>query len=152
MLRITRDGGGERPVNLPALARRTGISRRYLEQLVMPLQRAGLLRGCAGRSGGQMLARRPADIGLRDIVDAAREDLAIVRCVDDPECCPRAGDCESRVLWELLTLRIRSVLDEYTLADLADVGALRGEVDEERRRLQHPSCARSGRRRERGGR
>ena len=44
-----RDG---RPVSLQRVSEKTGISRRYLEQLVMPLKKARLLRAFSGRRGG----------------------------------------------------------------------------------------------------
>ena len=46
--------------------------------------------------------------------------ICVVDCVDEPEMCPRADDCECRVVYALINLRIREVLEEFTLADLAD--------------------------------
>jgi Rrf2 family protein len=151
MLAISGAGGCERAVNLADVSRRTGISRGYLEQLVIPLQRAGLLDGRAGRRGGQVLARPASQIALREVVEGSGESLAMVPCVDAPKCCTRARRCESRVVWTLLTLRLRNVLDDYTLADLADTAALRREVGAERRRLALRKGARHGQRRRRGG-
>ena len=44
-------------VSLAEIAKITGISRRYLEQLALDLRRSSLIRGIAGRTGGYQLAR-----------------------------------------------------------------------------------------------
>ena len=138
MLEIARLGDAEAPASLAEIAAWTGISRRYLEQLVIPLRRAGLVKGRSGRAGGYCLARDPAEITVGDIIAAARGPVSLVRCVDDEGACARSGGCECRLMWMLLTLGVRDVLDECTLADLGDPGW--------RRRVAAVVAARRGRR------
>jgi len=120
MLEVARFSTPEEPASLKELAIWTGISRRYLEQLVIPLRRAGLLAGRSGRSGGYVLARDPAAIRVGEILGAAMGPLRIVHCVDDAGSCGRSRGCECRLLWVLLNGRMREVLDEFSLGDLAD--------------------------------
>ena len=120
MLELARLGADETPVSLQELAAWTGISRRYLEQLIIPLRAALLLRGHAGRSGGYSLTRQPAEVTVGEVLAAATGPLSLVQCIDREETCSRSTACECRVLWTLLTERMRAVLDEYSLADLAD--------------------------------
>jgi Rrf2 family protein len=122
MLEIARLGDPEAPLSLAEVATWTGISRRYLEQLAIPLRRAGLLKGRSGRAGGYCLARDPAEISVGDIIAAAMGPVSLVKCVDTEGACARSNKCECRLMWALLTLGVRDVLDECSLANLGDPG------------------------------
>ncbi len=58
---LNSDGG---PVLLKDIAKRQGISAQYLEHLVAPLIRAGILRSIRGAKGGIALAKPPEEIRL----------------------------------------------------------------------------------------
>lgn len=120
MLDICRNGDGDTPVSLASVSERTGISHGYLEQVALALRSARLVRGIAGRHGGYTLARRPEDITIREIIEASIGPVCVVDCIDEPEACPRADYCECRVVYALINHRIAEVLEEFTLADLAE--------------------------------
>jgi Rrf2 family protein len=120
MLDLARHGGFERPISLAAVAERTDISRGYLEQLALALRSARLVRGVAGRYGGYRLTEPPERITVGQIVEAATGPVCVVDCVGDPVSCPRAEDCECRLIYAMVNDRIGEVLREYTLADLLD--------------------------------
>jgi len=134
MLDLARHGGLERPVSLAAVAERTDISRGYLEQLAMALRNARLVRGVAGRYGGYRLTEPPERITVGQIVEAATGPVCVVDCVDDPATCPRAEDCECRLIYGMVNERIAEVLREYTLADLLDPSWATGRAAAELRR------------------
>jgi len=125
MLEIARASSQERPVSMTAISRETDISKSYLEQLAIPLKAAGLLHGRTGRAGGYTLAKAAAEIRIREIVEATIGPIDLVECVGDPGCCSRADGCETRLVWALLTSRTRSMLDDYSLADLTNPEYLR---------------------------
>lgn len=133
MVEVADGSDDECPINLSDVSLLTGISRRYLEQLAMPLRRAGLLAGRTGRNGGHRLARPPEEIGLTEVLEAASCRVSLAECVDDDKLCPRSPGCRCRLLYTLLTLRIRNVLDGVTLAELGDLDWLRAEVARERK-------------------
>jgi Rrf2 family protein len=120
MIQIARDGVDGKPVNLSDIAFRTSVSRRYLEQLVIPLKNASLLRGVSGKEGGYLLAKPSDEIRVGDIIEAAIGPINIVDCVNDPESCMQLEWCECRPLYVLLNRRIREAFDAFTLADLAE--------------------------------
>jgi Rrf2 family protein len=120
MLDLARNGGLDAPVSLASVSERTGISHGYLEQVVLALRSARLVRGVAGRHGGYRLSSAPDKITIRQIIEATLGPVCVVDCVDEPEACPRADYCECRVVYALINLRIGEVLDEFTLADLID--------------------------------
>ena len=120
MLDIARHGGQDSPVSLASVSERSGISHGYLEQVAFALRSAGLVRGVAGRHGGYKLARQASDITIRQIIEATIGPVCVVDCIDEPESCERADYCECRIVYALINLRIGEVLDEFSLADLAD--------------------------------
>jgi Rrf2 family protein len=120
MLDVARHGGLDSPVSLASVSDRTGISHGYLEQVALALRSARLVRGVAGRHGGYKLASPPEEITIREIIEATIGPVCVVDCIDEPEACPRADYCECRVVYALINLRIGEVLEEFTLADLAD--------------------------------
>ena len=125
MLDVARHGGLESPVSLASVSERTGISHGYLEQVALALRSARLVRGVAGRHGGYKLSSPPNEITIRQIIEATIGPVCVVDCIDEPEACTRADYCECRVVYALINLRIGEVLEEFTLADLADPSWMR---------------------------
>ena len=67
MADIAQQRPGE-PVSLRDAARRQGLSDKYLEQIVTPLARAGLVRSVRGAGGGYLLTRKPEEYTVGDIL------------------------------------------------------------------------------------
>jgi Rrf2 family protein len=118
MLDLARHEGGDRPVSLTSVAKRTGLSRGYLEQLALALRTAKLLRGVSGRNGGYKLARSAGEIRVGEIVEATIGPICLVECLDEPASCLETETCECRVVYSLINQRISEVLHSYTLSDL----------------------------------
>lgn len=120
LLDIAQHRTAERPTQLNDVAERTGISRRYLDQIVMPLKSAGLLIGTKGRHGGYQLSKEPEDITLIEIVEATIGPVNLVECVQSPQVCERSGECPARLIYRLLSATLRTILKGYTLVNLAE--------------------------------
>lgn len=108
------------PMALHFIAKNQGISERYLEQLLIPLKRAGLVKSVRGPQGGYVLKRDPKNITVGEIIRVLEGPLSPVECVNetDPEKCTREGQCVTRRIWTEVRDSIAGVLDSYTLADL----------------------------------
>lgn len=124
MLDIYEHSEASIPVRLSEVAERTGISRRYLDQVVMPLKSASLILGIKGRRGGYRLARPAEEIRLHEIVEATIGPVGLVDCVLSPETCKRSGECTCRLLYRMLSVGVRATLSRYSLADLIDASKL----------------------------
>ena len=132
MLDLGKNQEDGKPVSLTSVARRTGLSRGYLEQLALALRTAKLLRGVSGRHGGYRLARPTDKISVGEIIEATIGPVCIVECLDVPESCIKTDSCECRLVYSLINQRIAEVLRSYTLADLLDptwVDSMGNEVD-----------------------
>ena len=119
MVGLARSYDGSHPVHLRQIAKENDLSRGYLEQLMIPLRNASLVRGLSGRNGGYMLARPPEQIKPIEIVEAAVGPISVLDCVPCPENCDRSPDCKTRPIWVMINTRIKEVLNRYSLADMA---------------------------------
>lgn len=108
------------PVTSHTVAVSQGISERYLEQLLIPLKQAGLVKSIRGSQGGYTLARKPAQITVGDIIRVLEGPIAPVDCVNElyPEECERLNNCVTRRIWSRIRDSITEILDSYTLEDL----------------------------------
>ena len=61
MIDLAENSTGE-PVSLKDVAKRQGISDKYLEQIISILNKAGFVKSIRGAQGGYLL-RKPAEIG-----------------------------------------------------------------------------------------
>ena len=101
---------------LKDIAARQDISKKYLEQIVPTLSRAGFLLTNRGYQGGYRLCRAPEEYTVYEILSVAEGGLAPVACLDQPEnTCPRAPDCLTLPVWEGLEKTIRDYLRSITL-------------------------------------
>lgn len=108
------------PVPLREIARREGISHQFLEQIFLPLRRAGLITSVRGAKGGYTLAKAPEEIKIGDIVRILEGPIAPVECVAEgnEESCKRSSACLTRGIWKRLRDAVSTVLDDITLADV----------------------------------
>ena len=116
-LALHRDGG-DHPTSVRDIADRTGLPQPYLEQILLALKGAGLVRSKRGVGGGYVLARPPSDITLGEIVSAV--DGPIVagdfgRPHEDGACA-HEGQCVLLSMWADVGDHMRRHLDSFTLA------------------------------------
>lgn len=114
-LAVEEDG---RPLSLRDIAQRQQLSDKYLEQIVTPLVRAGLVRSVRGAGGGYLLTRSPEAYTVGDILRPLEGDLAPVECATDAGFCQRCGECVTVELWQEIHRAVSRVVDGVTLADM----------------------------------
>jgi Rrf2 family protein len=93
----------------------------YVEQILLRLRRAGLVRSTRGAHGGYELAKPSVDISMRDVIEASEMTTFDLHCVSHPveeERCSASHNCSIRPVWMLLQQKIDDVLDGVRLADL----------------------------------
>ena len=139
-------------ISLGDVSRRQNISRKYLEQVISLMHKAGYVESQRGKGGGYRLTRRPEDYTLGQILRAAEGSLAPVACLDctNDEICPIINTCPTVTVWRDLGKVMAEYLDSKTLADIInrrnDQNEIEGLTD------WHPKGSRSGRSRTRAGR
>jgi Rrf2 family protein len=101
------------------IAESTGISDGYLEQLFIPLRKAGIVQGIRGPQGGYLPGRALDDITVGDVLRAVEGSLEPVACVTSGAC-PMKDRCISVHTWSELYHEITECVDSITLTDLVE--------------------------------
>lgn len=113
------ENAGENFVSLKDIAERQGISKKYLEQIIPPLNSAGFLITGRGFQGGYKLSKRPSEYTVGDILRVTEGRLAPVACLDtDVNYCERSRNCDTLFVWQGLMEVIEEYLDSITLSDI----------------------------------
>jgi Rrf2 family protein len=118
LARAATEGTG--PVKGEWISEAQGIPKKFMENILHDLKRAGIVRTRRGASGGYWLARPPEDIPLAEVIRAVEGPLANVRG-EWPEAVEYPGAAESlQQVWIAVRANLRAVLESVTLAHLAD--------------------------------
>jgi Rrf2 family iron-sulfur cluster assembly transcriptional regulator len=108
------------PTSVRDIAERTGLPQPYLEQILLALKGAGLVRSKRGVGGGYVLAREPEEITLGQIVSAVDGPI-VAGDFGQPHqngACDHEGQCVLLAVWADVGDSMRRYLDSFTLADM----------------------------------
>jgi len=125
---------GTLPAQIKDISRRQNISPRYLEQIFQDLKKAGLLKSRRGPQGGYILARKPHEISVMDIIHATEGEMALVDCVKSGNArgkpCDFDNQCITQQVWAEASRKLNEYLGTVTLKDLCERGRDMGLVKE----------------------
>lgn len=108
-------------IPLKIIADRQGISKRYLDQIMMLLNRSDYLKTTRGAQGGYKLARAPDQYTVGDILRLTEGGFAPLACLENGgEECNRYKGCTARKVWQGLQDVMAGYLDNLTLQDILD--------------------------------
>ncbi|QPB43034.1 Fe-S cluster assembly transcriptional regulator IscR [Rodentibacter haemolyticus] len=114
------------PVSLADISERQNISLSYLEQLFAKLRRCGLVTSVRGPGGGYKLGLSCDQISIGMVISAVNENIHVTKCLGRGNC-QNGTECLTHALWEELSNRIESFLNEITLAELVNKRNIRLE-------------------------
>jgi Rrf2 family protein len=109
---------GEGPILLKEIAQRQRIPLPYLQQLIGPLVKTGMIKTFRGTRGGISLLTPPNKIRLSEVVQLLDGSIARVKCVDNPETCSFSGLCVTHDIWSEVKKSTSKVLESVTLQEL----------------------------------
>ncbi|GAA2832123.1 RrF2 family transcriptional regulator [Nonomuraea rubra] len=99
------------PVHAERIAVTQDIPRRFCDNILLQLRRAGLIRSQRGPDGGYWLARPPGEIALADVIRVTEGAEQALRPFS-PAAAPLAE------IWDRLRSHEDTLLGEITLADV----------------------------------
>ena len=106
-------------IPLRAVAKRQGISGKYLENILKLLVRQDFVEGIRGKGGGYRLTHPPIHYTVRSILRLTEETLSPVPCLEGQTVtCPRGAACRLLPLWQGLDHTIQTYLEGVTIQDL----------------------------------
>jgi Rrf2 family iron-sulfur cluster assembly transcriptional regulator len=123
LLSLALQADASKPTSVRDIAERTGLPQPYLEQILLALKGAGLVRSKRGVGGGYILAREPARITLGEIVSAVDGPISVGDFGEPHQngACDHEGQCVLLAVWAGISSRMRAHLDSFTLADIAEM-------------------------------
>jgi Rrf2 family protein len=111
------------PTSVRDIAERTGLPQPYLEQILLALKGAGLVRSKRGVGGGYVLARDPEEIRLSEIVSAVEGPISLGDFGEPHQngACEHEGQCVLTAVWNEAGEYMRKHLASFTLAGIAEM-------------------------------
>lgn len=113
----------ESPVLISHIAKETNISKKFLENILLDLKKAGFLGSKMGKGGGYYLIKEPKDVIMANVIRLFSGPIALLPCVSLNYYEPCA-DCESQDTCELHKVMVEvrdqslKILEGKTLQDL----------------------------------
>ncbi len=149
---LARRPEGGAPVRIGDIAREEKIPQKFLERILLQLNRDGILYSRRGPEGGYGLARPANTIMLGDLIRRIDGPLAPIPCVSVTAYrpCPDCGDessCGLRLVMKEVRDAMANILDQTSLADMQKRSdAVKGALAETRPTAVKPAHARKPRR------
>jgi Rrf2 family iron-sulfur cluster assembly transcriptional regulator len=119
-LALARLGKYGLPVSINTLSEQEDISSVFLEQIFFKLRKAGIVASVRGPGGGFCFAQPLDRLTIKQILDAAGEELDLIACDKQKEDCERLGSCLAHSVWTDVTRLINNYFKGETLADLLE--------------------------------
>lgn len=118
VLRIARAKNSQ-PVSMQIISKEEQLPIDYIEQLLLKLRRAKIVKSIRGRTGGYILAYATSKITLKDIIEAVEGSIFETICFgSNQKKCIKLKDCLVRSVWWGLRERIEDYLEGITIKDL----------------------------------
>ncbi len=118
------------PITVKELAKAERLSPTYTEKIFQSLRSAGIVAALHGNQGGYALSRPPAQITVKEIVEALEGHTFEVFCEPDNRkeiTCTHFPACGVKPLWEKTKGLLDGFFESVTLENLAknEIGAMR---------------------------
>ncbi len=114
---LTKQYNTQEYIPVTVLAKCTGVTERYLEQILALLKKDNIVTATRGASGGYRLADHPDNISVGRVLRCVEDNLNLVDCLANK--CDNAK-CVSKNLWVNLHHHINSYLDTITLSQMTE--------------------------------
>ena len=122
MLNLARNyNKGQHTVILKNIAKDEDVSIRYLEQIIIPLKLAKLVKSIRGAGGGYTLAQPPEKTKVSDILQVLEGTCCLVDCVEDSKYCDRIPNCAAHELWKEASFLLKDYFDKMTLQNRVEI-------------------------------
>lgn len=108
----------EYPVQIKEISERASIPQNYLEQLLVVLKKAGIVKSVRGAHGGYLLGKDASDILVGDVLKALEGDLDF--------CDVRVKNTVLNAFWGDVTKKFHTALG-VSITDLAEYQQLLGQ-------------------------
>ena len=108
----------EGTISIRELSESVDIPRRFLENIMLEMNKAGWVKSIPGRNGGHALARDANEITLGEVIRYFEGMVAMITCVSvsNYEPCSQEGKCYFRRVFLNIRNLTAQILDRTTIA------------------------------------
>ncbi len=101
-------------VSVAEVAKKNEISSKFLSQIAQELKRAGILKSREGARGGYLLAKKPDEIKILDVLKTLDGELVVGECFEEGHEC----HCGGKDIWIQMKKQLEATIGSKTVADL----------------------------------
>lgn len=121
------------PLTIEEIARRSGTPKRFLEHILLEVRNLGVISSTRGRAGGYVLARRPAEVSLSELLRAIDGPIAPLACLSRRayqrcEDCTDEAACRIRKVFAEVFWSYLVILESLTLEDMLRSDATAAQI------------------------
>ena len=125
MLNLANKYHNNKYISLKTIAEEEKLSLKYLEKIMLLLNKKDYFLTSRGIDGGYKLKYPPDKYLIGDIIKTAEGSIAPTQCVTNAFACPTKGGCSTFKIWKDLDEVINNHLNSKTLKDY-----MKGDKDE----------------------
>jgi Rrf2 family iron-sulfur cluster assembly transcriptional regulator len=118
------------PISISVLAEAENISCVFLEQIFFKLRKAGIVSSVRGPGGGFYFTRPIKQLTVKEILEAAGEEIETNNCDRSLDICDRIDSCLSHQVWVDVVNMVNNYLEGLTLAAILKRGRVFEEINE----------------------
>jgi len=119
-LALAKMGTNGEPVSISSLSEKENISSVFLEQIFFKLRKAGIVNSIRGPGGGFCLAKSLDELTVRQILEAAGENLELTFCDKTSDNCEKIGECLSHCVWVEVNRLVKNYFSNITLSSILE--------------------------------
>jgi Rrf2 family protein len=109
----------EKPVKIRTIADTQSIPIRFLEVILNQLKHAGYVESVRGKHGGYVLALKPRDITVGEIIKAVQGPIK--KPADQRKETPVRGDYAFKTMWENVRKAVSEMCDSVSFTELIEM-------------------------------
>ena len=119
-LALAKLGSNGEPVSINSLSEKENISSVFLEQIFFKLRKAGIVTSIRGPGGGFCFAKALDKMTVKEILDAAGEELELTLCDKSNDTCDRIGQCLSHNVLSEVHVLLKDYFSDLTIASILE--------------------------------
>jgi Rrf2 family protein len=103
------------PISAREICERQHLPRKYIERLLNNMRTSGLVESLSGAKGGYVLAKKPEQISLLNVMQAVEDHSWEMSCISNPPEHCSGKDCNLQIVWGDVYNNMKSILNGYSL-------------------------------------
>lgn len=119
--------GGDKPMQIRAIAEKEGLSQDYVGKILTRLRRAGFVRSLRGLNGGYIMVKKPSEVSVGNVINALSENPIQQNHLKRDLCgqfpgnrkeCVHMRTCNVRQIWSMVIVQVYGSLNRIPLSSL----------------------------------